>query len=431
MIWIPGENLHGSSQAITFILGGHFMALATRVTLVERIANASRELRLFAVTSFVMGIAYSMFDSMFNNFLNERYSPSGFQRSFLEFPRELPGFSVVFVSAGLWFLCSRRLGGVAMLISAGGALLIGFLSPSYGVMVIWLFIYSLGQHLFMPLAASIGMDLAKEGKTGQRLGQLNAVRNMAAILGSFLVFLGFRFFGLTFQHYFVMAAVGFVISALLLFRMKPQQPQPANTFLKLHREYRLFYFLAVLYGSRKQLFITFAPWVLVTVFHQPTQLLATLFTIGGITGILFQPLLGWTIDRLGERFVLASEALLLIFVCIGYGFAGRVFPEGTAFIIVCACFLLDNMLMSVGMARSTYIKKTALDPSHVQPALTASVTIDHIFSISVALLGGLVWNFFGYQYVFLGGAVIAAVNLVAALQVRLPKSSPKIPLPES
>ena len=52
------------------------------------------------------------------------------------------------------------------------------------------------------------------------------------------------------------------------------------------------------------------------------------------------------------------------------------------------------------------------------------MTIDHVFSISVALLGGLIWNAFGFQYVFLMGTVIALINLVVALQVRLPRSRP-------
>jgi len=76
------------------------------------------------------------------------------------------------------------------------------------------------------------------------------------------------------------------------------------------------------------------------------------------------------------------------------------------------------------MARSTFIKKIAKQPQDVQPALTASVTIDHVFSISAALLGGLIWNQFGFQYVFLFGVGIAFLNLVAALQVKVPKKEP-------
>ena len=288
-------------------------------------------------------------------------------------------------------------------------------------MVFFLFIYSLGQHLFMPIATSIGMELAEPGKTGQRLGQLNAIRNLAAIGGSFLVFLGFKYLGFTFQHAFVMVAIGLGIAAFLMFAMQSDENQHSRLFLKLRPEYRLFYLLNVLSGSRKQIFITFAPWVIVTVFNQPTQTLATLMTIGGIIGIVFQPFLGRMIDQLGERFVLASEAVLLVGVCFGYGFSKFVLPAGVAFIAVCVFYLLDQMLFSVGMARAMYIKKIALQPEDVQPALAAGVTIDHIFSILVALLGGLIWNTFGFQYVFLLGVIISIINFFVALQVRIPQ----------
>jgi predicted MFS family arabinose efflux permease len=390
------------------------------MALLTRIRAAPRELLLFAGASLTLGMAYSVFDATFNNFLNEKFSLTGFQRSFLEFPRELPGFLVVFVSALLWFLCSRRLSVVSMLLGALGAFLIAYVSASYAIMVIWLFVYSLGQHLFMPLSATIGMELAREGQAGRRLGQLNAFRNLATILGSLVVFLGFKYLGFQFHHSFTLAALALGVAALLIFAMQREKAASPRTYLQLHREYRLYYLLAVLSGSRKQIFITFAPWVLVTIFKQPTQTLATLLTLGGIIGILFQPFLGRAIDRYGERPVLAAEAIALVFVCLGYGFARSLFPEGVAFLIVCGCYLLDQMVFSVGMARSTYMKKIALQPDHVQPALTAGVTIDHIFSISAALVGGAIWNQFGFQYVFLFGMVIALANLAAALQVQAP-----------
>jgi len=390
--------------------------------LINRFRSASRELQIFALAAFALGMSFSMMDSAFNNFLNDTFALNGFQRSFLEFPRELPGFLVVFVSAALSFLGSRRMGVVAMLLGALGAVLIGFVSTSYGVMTIWLFIFSMGNHLFMPLATTIGMELARKGQDGRRLGQLNALRNLAVVVGSFLVFLTFRYFDFTFQHVFVMVALGLGIAAVLLYSMKPEPTPHPKIFLTLIPAYRLYYILAVISGARKQLFITFAPWVLVQVFNQPTQIMATLFTIGGIIGILFQPFLGWSIDHFGERVVLAAEAVILVLVCFGYGFAGSLFTKQIAFLVVCVCFLIDQMIFSVGMARATYMKKTALDPGHIQPALTAAVTIDHVFSISAAILGGIIWNQFGYQYVFLLGVVIAIISLFFALQVRVPNA---------
>ena len=389
----------------------------------KRLGIAPRELQLFAFASLAMGVAYSIFDSTFNNFLNERYALTGFQRSFIEFPRELPGFLVVFVSAALWFLCSRRLGAWSLIFSLIGVLLIGFFAPTYVIMVCFLFVYSTGQHLFMPIASSIGMELAEPGKTGRRLGQLNAIRNLATIGGSFLVFMGFKYLGFTFQTSFVLVAVGLGIAAVLMFAMKKEENLGSRPFLRLRREYKLFYLLNVLSGSRKQIFITFAPWVIVTVFKQPTQTLATLMTLGGIIGIVFQPFLGHMIDKLGERIVLASEAVMLVGVCLGYGFSKFLLPANTAFIAVCIFYLLDQMLFSVGMARSMYIKKISLRPEDVQAALSAGVTIDHLFSIIIALVGGVIWNTFGFQYVFLLGVVIAVINFFVALQVRIPGST--------
>ena len=391
-----------------------------------RIKNISRELALFLIASFAVGMAASLVDSSLNNFLNDTFSLSGFQRSFLEFPRELPGVIVLFVSAALWFLGSRRLGAVAMLLAAVGIFLIGF-STSYALMVLYLFIYSNGNHLFMPVATTIGMELAADGRTGRRLGQLNAIRNLAVIAGSFIVFIGFKYLHFTYQHSFTLAAVVFIAAAVMMFLMKPEKSAPPRAFLKLRREYSVFYSLAVLSGMRKQIFITFAPWVIVTIFNKPTQTIATLMTIGGVIGILFQPLLGKAIDRFGERIILTSEAVMLIFVCLGYGFSRSVLPENTAFIVVCVCYLLDQMLFSVSMARSTYIKKIALDPADIQPALSASISIDHVFSISIALLGGVIWNRFGFQYVFLVGMLIAAVNFFVARQIKLPAESDKTP----
>jgi len=391
-----------------------------QTSLQKRISSLPRELALFITASFAVGMAGSLVDSTLNNFLNDTFTLTGFQRSFLEIPREFPGVITVLVTALFCFLGSRRLGGFAQLLAAAGIFLIGFASKSYSSMVVFLFTFSLGQHLFMPVATTIGMELAANGKTGKRLGQLNAIRNLAQIVGSFLVFIGFKYLNFTFQHSFTIAALIFTLAAVLMFLMKHEKSAPPKTFLKLRKEYSLFYILAVLYGSRKQIFITFAPWVIVTIYNKPTQVLATLITIGGVIGIIFQPMLGRAIDRFGERVILMAEALLLVFVCLGYGFSRSILPENIAFIITCICYLLDQVLMSVSMARSTYIKKIALKPEDIQPALSASISIDHVFSIGIALLGGVIWNEFGFEYVFLLGMIIAVVNFFMAKRIKLP-----------
>ena len=153
--------------------------------------------------------------------------------------------------------------------------------------------------------------------------------------------------------------------------------------------------------------------------------------IGGVIGILFQPFLGPRHRQVRGTGSFDGEALIFRGGVPGVWFfrqhCSRRIPPLSLPVCVTS---LDQVLMSVGMARSTYIKKIALQPSDIQPALSASLTIDHFFSISIALLGGVIWSAFGYQYVFLAGTVIAALNFFFAARIRIPAklvySSPAI-----
>lgn len=375
-------------------------------------------MRLFLAATFVFGFSQSIVDSTLNNFLHETFAISDLQRGLLEIPREMPGLLVIFVSAMLFFSGSRRQAAMANMLCAFGILFIGFYSPGFSVMLIWLLIFSIGQHLFLPLNQSIGMELAVKGETGKRLGQLSAVANVSMIIGSFFIFMGFKYFNMDFKTSYVAAFVGFAAVAFLISLMKKDEPVPMRTKFQLRKEYKLYYWLSILYGTRKQIFLTFAPWVLVTVFQQKTQVLATLLTIGGVIGIFFKPMLGKAIDKLGERFILTAEAAMLVLVCLCYGFSKDVFSQTTAMYIAFGCYITDQLLISAGMARATYLQKIAVKPEDVSQTLTMGVSIDHIFSIGIAVFGGFVWLKWGYQYVFLIGAIIAVINFFSALQIK-------------
>ncbi|HJX51145.1 MAG TPA: MFS transporter [Polyangia bacterium] len=384
-----------------------------------RLQRLPRDFVLFAIAATLYAFSQSAVNSVFNNFLNDTYSIGNFQRGLLELPREMPGFLVVFVSALLYLMSSRRLAALANLLGGLGIAGVALFSPRYGVMLAWLFLFSVGQHLFMPLIQSITMEFASEGQAGRRLGQITGASNLAGIAGSLLILVGFRSLGFGFGTAFLIAAGGLLLAALFIRTMKADRPPATRSRFVVRREYKLYYWLSILYGTRKQIFLTFSPWVLVTIFKQPTQTVASLLFVGGLIGIVFNPLLGRAIDRLGERFILMGEAVVLIFVCFGYGFSRRLFGEHTALLVAGACFILDQLMMSVGMARATYLKKIAVQPDDVSQTLMMGVSIDHVFSIIVAALGGIIWLHWGYEYVFLLGVAIACVNLVSAARVRV------------
>ncbi len=386
-----------------------------------RHSTRSRDFMLFIVAVALFSFSQSIVNTVFNNFLKETFHITSMQRGILELPRELPGFLVVFVSVVLFFAGPRRMASLANILAAVGVFCLGLFSTGFAPMLGWLFILSIGQHLMLPLNQSLGMEFARDDNAGRRLGRQTGAMNFAAIAGSLMIFVGFTWLNFTFTVSFLIASVGFVAAAWLLGSMAPGKPEPMSKKLILRKEYGLFYWLSILFGTRKQIFLTFAPWVLVIIFNQKTEVVAILLFIGGIIGIGFNPVLGAAIDRLGERFVLMVEAALLIVVCLAYGFSRRLFPETVALYVTCACFIMDQILMWVSMARATYIKKIARHPGEVASTLAMGTSIDHVFSIGIALGSSVIWDRLGYEYVFLLGAAIAIVNLFSASRIVIPR----------
>jgi len=379
-----------------------------------------RDLILFLIASAFLGISQSIDSSVFNNFLHDTFHITVSQRTILEFPREFPGFMVVFVSGALLALGDVRIAAVANVLAAIGMMGLGYLSKDFGIMMIWMTVYSMGQHLFLPVSNSIGMNLADKNNMGKILGRINGVNTAAFLLTSLGTAFVFRFVKVSYPMAYTVGALSFLCSAILIFNMTPHKAKKLGKRLFIRREYKLFYWLSILYGARKQIFITFGPWVLIKVFNQGVTTFAILgFVVAGI-GIFFKPIVGTLIDKKGERFVLAAEAILLIAVCMGYALAGNLgFQIETALYITAACYILDQLLTAAGMARSTYLKKIAVNPEEVSPTLSMGISMDHVVAMTVPWLGGLVWNAFGYETVFVLGALIAIANLFITRYIRI------------
>ena len=384
-----------------------------------------RDFMLFLLASAAIGISQSVDTSFFNNFLNDSYHLTITQRTFLEIPREFPGFAVVFVTGLLFAFGDVRTAAVANLLAGLGALGLAFWSPEYLPMIGWLTVYSMGQHLFMPMSNSIGMNLATGGHMGRRLGQINSVNTAIFLVTSLATAFLFRFIKIDYHFAFSIAAAAFFLSAVLILMMTPHSGKRIGKRFVLRREYIVFYGLNILYGARKQIFITFGPWVLIKIFNQGVATFAILsFFIAGL-GIVFKPFIGHLIDSVGERFVLAGEAVALIFVCLGYAFTRGLFDNlglgSVTLYAICALFVLDQMLAAVSMARATYLKKIALSEEDVSPTLSMGITLDHMVSMFVPWLGGLIWTVLGYEYVFVAGATIATLNLLLTTRMKIIK----------
>ena len=391
------------------------------------VKGAEKDFLLFLISGIFLGIAQSVDGSTLTNYLKEHFGMLIIQRSALEFPRELPGLLVILFIGVLSFLGGDvRISVAANLLSAVGMFCLGIIPPQYAMVLVVIFIYSMGQHIFMPLHGSIGMSFAEYDGMGKVLGRLSSVGNIAIVFSSAALWALYRFVHVSYTTVFTIGAVAFLVSAILLCFIRSTQTVHVTKRYVYRKEYRLYYWLCMLYGARKQIFITFGPWVLVEVFKQPVATMTLLFFAIAVIGIFVKPWIGHMIDKVGERIVLSTEAFLFFLTCLGYAFAEDLFSPSVAITLIYVCYVTDFTLDSVYMARVTYMKKIALKPEDVSPSLSLGTSVDHVVTIFLPILGGLVWyrgGPGGYKYVFIGGAVVALLNFVSSRRIHIRPST--------
>lgn len=389
-----------------------------------------QSIRVFFMIVALTGLALGLSDSVFSNYFKDAYQADALLRGIIEFPRELPGLLCMFVISGLAFLGDIRLGILAQVLSIVGLVVLGLTTPSFAVMLIFLFINSMGMHMFVPVSDSLGMSLAKDGKFGSTLGKLNGVRTALSMLAGILVFFGFRSGIFSFVTpiklvFLLAAAVLFVVLLLLIYmqRLVGDEAKPPKFKIIFRKEYTTFYLLAILFGARKQIMFVYAPWVLIELLGFKADSMALLGIAGAAIGIFFIPAVGRWIDKFGTSRIMVVEAAVFFFIYISYGVisagldAGWLAAAGLPVIITLVINVLDRMTMQFGMVRSIYMRSIALTPEDVTPTLSVGLTLDHLLSIIGAVVCGYLWVQWGPQYVFILAALLSVCNMVVALRI--------------
>jgi len=401
----------------------------------------SRDFLLFLIASALLGITMAIEGTSLSNRLLEDLHFTVEQRTLLEVPRELPGLLVVFLVGGLAFLGDLRTAAIANILGGFGLFAFGLVPAGFVPVMITLMVYNTGTHIYMPMAGVISMSFAKEGNLGRKLGQVQSVSVAALVITTGSLTLLYRFLNIPLTVSFTAGAIAMIIAGVLFFFIGPIEAAPRRKRFVFNKKFKFFYLLCLIHGMRKQITITFVPWLIASVFNQPVSTPATLLFTVSVINIFFRPWLGRLIDRKGERFVLTFEACLIIVACLGFAFSKVIFPEATvtitfgswfhfqesvAFLIVAGCFILDNLFAGGGMARTTYVKRLSDDPGEVSSTLALGISMDHVLSMSVPLLAGLLWATNmgqGYIYVFCAGIGIAVLNILIANRIRIPKPS--------
>ena len=381
-----------------------------------------QELLTALAATLFFGAASGIFVATLNNYLAEVHNLGAEARGWLEFPRELPGFLIILVAgAMLTIMRETKMAALAMLLSALGALGLGYFSPGATLLVVWIIIWSLGDHIIFAVEGVIGLKLAKGGSEGRRLGQFGGARNFGTIVGVGIIFLLAKVMGDRYDIFYALATGSALIAGVLYLRLRVGTGDPPSRRLVFKRKYTLFYIISALFGIRKQIFLVFGGWVLVAIHGVEVSTIALLYFIAATLGVVMRPLLGEVIDWLGERFVLSADELLLLLVCMCYAFASDVLPRPFDLYLLYFAYVFDNILFALRIARTTYLQKIADDPADLTPTISMGITIDHVVAMSLPILSGYIWEVYGFRWVFIIAGGIALAGYFICLQIKVPK----------
>jgi predicted MFS family arabinose efflux permease len=381
----------------------------------------SKDLKRALFATLFFGAASGIFTATLNNYLAEIHSLGAEARGWLELPREFPGFLIMFVAgAMLTVFRETQMAAAAMLLTALGAVGLGFLAPTHAALVVFIVIWSLGDHIIFAVEGPIGLKLAKGGNEGRRLGQFGGARNLGTILGVGVIFLLARTLGDRYSLFYAIAAASALIAGVLYAGLHVGRGDVPSRRLVFKKKYRLFYLISALFGIRKQIFLAFGAWVLVEIHGVSVSTIALLYFIAATLGVVLRPLLGEVVDWLGERTVLAADELLLLAICLTYAFAGDLFSGQMLLLALYSAYILDIILFALRVARTTYLKKIADDPADITPTISMGITIDHAVAMTLPVLSGYIWEAYGFRWVFILAGAIAFAGFFVCLRIRTP-----------
>lgn len=391
--------------------------------------NREKAVLAFLTAIVCYSIANGLSSSIYTNYFKEAYQADSFLRGLIEIPRESPGILTMLVVSLLGFLGNVELAMIANILITVGLVVMGFLSPGLGVMMVFLFINSLGTHMLLTLNDAIAISLAEKGKTGAMLGKVKGLSTFCALLAAVIVFFGFRLEWFSFTTPVILPfaiatviSLGAVAGMAWMKRYHPDGGKGKKFRLLLRREYIPYYCITFAYGCQKRIRLVFGPWVIAELLHMGADILALLAIATHFIGTAFGPWIGRMLDRLGVRRMLLIEAGYIAVTAGMLGVAAQLLADGAAgnglIVFTFVAYVLCNLLEPFNMVHSYLMRYLALDPSEVTESLSAGLAVDHIVAIVISPVFGFIWLNWGPGYVFFIVALFSLCQVAISLWLR-------------
>jgi hypothetical protein len=347
--------------------------------------------------------------TLFNNFAVEIAKLDGNHVGVIQSVREIPGFLALLVVYVIMVIKEHRLSALSVL-SMGFGLAITGLLPTYVGLILTTLVMSFGFHYYETTNMSLTLQYFDENASPWVFGKQRSYAAASSIAVGLVIYI-LAFF-MSFAQIYLLLGGLIVAAAVWALKQKPAQREviPQRKKMIVRKKYWLFYFLTFMAGARRQIFMAFAVLLMVQKFHYSIQEVTILFAVNNVINYYLSPLIGKSIIRFGERKVLSLEYVSLVFIFMAYALT----PSRW---VVAALFILDHIFFNFSIAIRTYFQKVG-DPRDIAPSMAVGFTINHIAAVFLPAIGGFLWVV-DYRIPFFGGAVMAAISLMAVQKIRV------------
>lgn len=371
-----------------------------------KLPRFGKEFLLIAIGALLLQMGTGIQSTVFTNFVSDELAIGADQLGLVSGIREIPGLLTVVLALATLFLTESMLAAVCMGLVALGLFAFSA-TQSFGSLIVATLILSVGQHLYFPLQSAMVLKTSQPHERASRLGSLNSVTAFATVAATLLVRGMAPYF--SYRVMFRVAAVIAIVGALFQFSLKRGGKANLRRALVFRWQYKTYYVLNLLAGSRRHINQTFATFALVSLHNVDLASISLLFLTSNILSIFSRPFLGKIIDRWGEGKSLTFNYALVSVLFLGYAFLGNVK-------LLYAVFILDQLLLGFEVAITTHLDKIC-DPQDISASLAMGGTINHITAVLVPIIGGFLWKAVSPAATFLAGLVLCLISLVQAYRL--------------
>ena len=92
-----------------------------------------------------------------------------------------------------------------------------------------------------------------------------------------------------------------------------------------------------------------------------------------------------------------------------------------AFIVVCINFVLDSIISLASMAANVYVRDLSDSREELTATLSTGISVNHLISVLIALLGGYIWKKVGIEVLFSLSAILGIINSIFAATISKPE----------